>query len=106
MQFWKIKCNQDNEETEMAFFLFAFRLGGLHLKFSKATGLWTAKETGVYIGETMGLQGKQRAAIWVRFLHQEERLSRCVDRPFLSSSSFPPSPIPSSFTQLDFQPSC
>lgn len=26
----------------------------------------------------MGLQGKQRAAIWVRFLHQEERLSRCV----------------------------
>lgn len=26
----------------------------------------------------MGLQGQQRAAIWVRFLHQEERLSRCV----------------------------
>lgn len=63
----------------MAIFLFAFRLGGLHLKFSKATDLWTAKETGIYIGESMGFQGKQRTAIWVRFLHQEERLSRCVD---------------------------
>lgn len=51
-------------------------LGALHLKFSKATGLWTAKETCVYIGEPMGMQGKQRTAIWVKFLHQEERLSR------------------------------
>lgn len=67
----------------MAIFLFASQLGGLHLKFSKATGLWTAKETGVYIGETMGLQGKQRAAIWVRFLHQEETLSRCVPPRYL-----------------------
>lgn len=85
---------------------FAFRLGGLHLKFSKATGLWTAKETGVYIGETMGLQGKQRAAIWVRFLHQEERLSRCVacihDGSLrLLFLAFPP--ISSSFTQPDLR---
>lgn len=46
------------------------------MKFSKATGLWTARETCAYIGEPMGMQGKQRAAIWVQFLHQEERLSR------------------------------
>lgn len=51
-------------------------LDALHLKFSKATGLWTAKETCVYIGEPMGMEGKQRRAIWVTFLHQEERLSR------------------------------
>lgn len=56
----------------------ACQLGALHLTFSKATGIWTAKETGVFIGENMGLQGKQRAAVWVRFLHQEERLSRYV----------------------------
>lgn len=24
----------------------------------------------------MGMEGKQRTAIWVQFLHQEERLSR------------------------------
>ena len=51
-------------------------LGALHLKFSKVTGLWTARETCVYIGDPMGMQGKQRTAIWVQFLHQEERLSR------------------------------
>lgn len=50
--------------------------GALHLKFSKVTGLWTARETCIYIGEPMGMQGKQRKAIWVQFLHQEERLSR------------------------------
>lgn len=75
----------------------ACQLGALHLTFSKATGLWTAKETGVYIGENMGLQGKQRAAVWLRFLHQEERLSRCVARMYhvcmnvlLLFLSFPP----------------
>lgn len=51
-------------------------LDALHLKFSKATGLWTAKETCVYIGEPMNKKGNQRRAIWVTFLHQEERLSR------------------------------
>ncbi|CAK6965300.1 alpha-protein kinase 1 [Scomber scombrus] len=55
----------------------------LHLKFSKATGLWSARETCVYIGEPMGLQGKQRAAIWVLFLHQEERLSSYVGKDYL-----------------------
>lgn len=54
----------------------SYLLGALHLKFSKATGLWTARETCAYIGEPMGMEGKQRAAIWVQFLHQEERLSR------------------------------
>ncbi|KAK5848617.1 hypothetical protein PBY51_006215 [Eleginops maclovinus] len=56
---------------------------GLHLKFSKATGLWTARETCVYIGEPMGVQGKQRTAIWVQFLHQEERLSSYVGKDYL-----------------------
>lgn len=55
----------------------------LHLKFSKATGLWTARETCVYIGEPMGMQGKQRTAIWVQFLHQEERLSSYVGKDYL-----------------------
>ncbi|XP_068164899.1 alpha-protein kinase 1 [Antennarius striatus] len=55
----------------------------LHLKFSKATGLWTARETCVYIGEPMGEQGKQRRAIWVTFLHQEERLSSYVGKDYL-----------------------
>ncbi|XP_034712592.1 alpha-protein kinase 1 [Etheostoma cragini] len=55
----------------------------LHLKFSKATGLWTARETCAYIGEPMGMQGKQRAALWVQFLHQEERLSSYVGKDYL-----------------------
>ncbi|KAM4536844.1 alpha-protein kinase 1 [Odontesthes bonariensis] len=56
---------------------------GLHLKFSKATGLWTARETCVYIGEEMGMKGSQRTALWVQFLHQEERLSRYVGKDYL-----------------------
>ncbi|XP_035799814.2 alpha-protein kinase 1 isoform X2 [Amphiprion ocellaris] len=87
---------------------------GLHLKFSKATGLWTAKETCVYIGEVMMkmkdmkpedmktedlktedtetedikaedevVKGSQRLAIWVQFLHQEERLSSYVGKDYL-----------------------
>ncbi|XP_069015243.1 alpha-protein kinase 1 [Embiotoca jacksoni] len=55
----------------------------LHLKFSKATGLWTARETCAYIGEPMGMEGKQRAALWVQFLHQEERLSSYVGKDYL-----------------------
>ncbi|XP_073331751.1 alpha-protein kinase 1 [Pagrus major] len=55
----------------------------LHLKFSKVTGLWTARETCVYIGEPMGMQGNQRKAIWVQFLHQEERLSSYVGKDYL-----------------------
>nr|XP_019955751.1 PREDICTED: alpha-protein kinase 1 [Paralichthys olivaceus] len=55
----------------------------LHLKFSKAQGLWTARETSIYIGEPMGMEGKQRTAIWVQFLHQEERLSNYVGKDYL-----------------------
>ncbi|XP_039997089.1 alpha-protein kinase 1 [Xiphias gladius] len=55
----------------------------LHLKFSRANELWTARETCVYIGEPMGMQGKQRTAIWVQFLHQEERLSSYVGKDYL-----------------------
>ncbi|XP_030018307.1 alpha-protein kinase 1-like [Sphaeramia orbicularis] len=54
----------------------------LHLKFSKATGLWTARETCVYIGEPMNKEGTQRTAIWVQFLHQEERLSCYVGKDY------------------------
>ncbi|XP_072315086.1 alpha-protein kinase 1 [Eucyclogobius newberryi] len=56
---------------------------GLHLKFSKTTGLWTAWETCVYIGADMKLKGKQRSALWVQFLHQEERLSSYVGKDYL-----------------------
>ncbi|XP_029311209.1 LOW QUALITY PROTEIN: alpha-protein kinase 1, partial [Cottoperca gobio] len=55
----------------------------LHLKFSKATGLWTARETCVYIGEPMGMKGTQRTTIWVQFLHQEEKLSSYVGKDYL-----------------------
>ncbi|XP_056225567.1 alpha-protein kinase 1 isoform X2 [Seriola aureovittata] len=55
----------------------------LHLKFSKAKGLWTARETCVYIGALMGMKGGQRETIWVQFLHQEERLSSYVGKDYL-----------------------
>ncbi|GLD72523.1 alpha-protein kinase 1 isoform X1, partial [Lates japonicus] len=55
----------------------------LHLKFSRANGLWTARETCVYIGEPMGMKGRQRRAIWLQFLHQEERLSSYVGKDYL-----------------------
>ncbi|XP_054656118.1 alpha-protein kinase 1 [Dunckerocampus dactyliophorus] len=54
----------------------------LHLKFSKATGLWTARETCAYIGQLMNLHGTHRSAIWVQFLHQEERLSSYVGKDY------------------------
>ncbi|XP_051923029.1 alpha-protein kinase 1 isoform X4 [Hippocampus zosterae] len=54
----------------------------LHLKFSKASGLWTARETCAYIGESMGLHGTHRTTIWVQFLHQEERLSSYVGKDY------------------------
>lgn len=53
-----------------------------HVKFSRATGLWTAKETCVYVGGEMGQEGQQRAALWVQFLHQEERLSSYVGKDY------------------------
>ncbi|XP_077444150.1 alpha-protein kinase 1 [Stigmatopora argus] len=54
----------------------------LHLKFSKASGLWTARETCAYVGRPMGLHGTHRNAIWIRFLHQEERLSNYVGKDY------------------------
>lgn len=53
---------------------FMFMPGALLLKYSKAAGLWTAWETEVYVGDSMGKQGMQRTAFWVQFLHQEEML--------------------------------
>lgn len=78
--------------------------GALHLKFSKATGIWMAKETGAYVGEAMGLQGKQRAAMWVSFLHQEERLSRYVDGASLPLLFLPYPPLTSAGGHLTSTP--
>ncbi|KAJ3585405.1 hypothetical protein NHX12_014124 [Muraenolepis orangiensis] len=55
---------------------------GLHLKFSRATGLWTSRETCVYIGELSDMKGRQRNALWVQFLHQEERLSSYMGKDY------------------------
>lgn len=55
----------------------------LLLKYSRASGLWTSRETYVYIGEPIGKQGQQRIALWVQFLHQEERLSSYVGKEYL-----------------------
>ncbi|CAL8241440.1 unnamed protein product [Merluccius merluccius] len=55
---------------------------GLHLKYSRATGLWTSRETCVYIGEPTGMKGRQRTALWVQFLHQEERLSSYMGKDY------------------------
>ncbi|CAN9509709.1 unnamed protein product [Ophioblennius macclurei] len=54
----------------------------LQLKFSKNTGLWTARETCAYIGADMELEGAQRRAVRVQFLHQEERLSSYVGKDY------------------------
>ncbi|CAB1428472.1 unnamed protein product [Pleuronectes platessa] len=72
-----------NDETQFKLKEHRAVHSALHLKFSKAQGLWTARETCVYIGEPMGKKGKQRAAIWVQFLHQEERLSSYVGKDYL-----------------------
>ncbi|XP_034146729.1 alpha-protein kinase 1 isoform X1 [Esox lucius] len=55
----------------------------LLLKYSRAAGLWVARETYVYIGEPIGKKGQQRTALWVQFLHQEERLSSYVGKEYL-----------------------
>ncbi|XP_020567511.2 alpha-protein kinase 1 isoform X3 [Oryzias latipes] len=82
---------QFDERTFRLHQLSAAHAGALHLKFSKEAGLWTARETCVYIGtpiEMNGkpLQGSQREAIWVQFLHQEERLSSYVGKNYLKPS--------------------
>lgn len=58
----------------------------LLLKFSKKSGLWTAQETAVYIGNYLNVtkKGKQRNAFWIHFLHQEETLGRYVGKEYKS----------------------
>ncbi|XP_071781062.2 alpha-protein kinase 1 [Centroberyx gerrardi] len=72
-----------SDKTQFKLKQYRIAYSALHLKFSRATGLWTARETCVYVGEPMGMQGKQRAALWVQFLHQEERLSNYVGKDYL-----------------------
>ncbi|KAL2079086.1 hypothetical protein ACEWY4_024830 [Coilia grayii] len=55
--------------------------GALLLKFSKATGLWTGRETNIYIGEYLQ-EGSQRKAFRVQFLHQEELLGSYVGKQY------------------------
>ncbi|XP_015267365.1 PREDICTED: alpha-protein kinase 1 [Gekko japonicus] len=56
----------------------------LLLKYSKKSGLWTAQETAVYIGDYLNVakKGRQRNAFWVHFLHQEETLGRYVGKEY------------------------
>ncbi|XP_053113106.1 alpha-protein kinase 1 isoform X2 [Hemicordylus capensis] len=56
----------------------------LLLKFSKKSGLWTAQETAVYIGDYLNVakKGRQRNAFWIHFLHQEETLGRYVGKEY------------------------
>ncbi|XP_073428048.1 alpha-protein kinase 1 isoform X2 [Dendrobates tinctorius] len=56
----------------------------LLLKFSKKSGLWTAQETVVYIGDDVNVKkkGKQRKAFWIHFLHQDETLGRYIGKAY------------------------
>ncbi|XP_041925579.1 alpha-protein kinase 1 [Alosa sapidissima] len=55
--------------------------GAVLLKFSKSTGLWTGRETNIYIGGYLQ-QGQQRKAFQVQFLHQEELLGSYVGKQY------------------------
>ncbi|KAG1928115.1 alpha-protein kinase 1 isoform X1 [Pimephales promelas] len=55
------------------------------LKYSKASGLWMGCETSVYIGKPMGVKGKQRQAIELQYLHQEQLLSSYVGKEYLKN---------------------
>uniref|UniRef100_A0A4W4GIC1 Alpha-type protein kinase domain-containing protein n=1 Tax=Electrophorus electricus TaxID=8005 RepID=A0A4W4GIC1_ELEEL len=59
--------------------------GALVLKYSKATDTWTACETSVYVGELLkvDVEGGQRQAFWVRYLHQELLLGSYVGKEYL-----------------------
>ncbi|ELV13714.1 Alpha-protein kinase 1 [Tupaia chinensis] len=56
----------------------------LLLKYSKASELWTAQETAVYLGDDLAVRkkGRQRTAFWVRYLHQQEPLGRYVGKEY------------------------
>uniref|UniRef100_A0A672GPC9 Alpha-protein kinase 1-like n=1 Tax=Salarias fasciatus TaxID=181472 RepID=A0A672GPC9_SALFA len=71
-----------SDKTEFKLKTLSTACNALHLKFSKTTGLWTARETCLYIGEDMKMDGNQRRALWVQFLHQEERLSSYVGKDY------------------------
>ncbi|XP_067257002.1 alpha-protein kinase 1 isoform X2 [Chanodichthys erythropterus] len=53
------------------------------LKYSKASGIWMGCETSVYIGKSMGVKGKQRQAIELQYLHQEQLLNSYVGKEYL-----------------------
>ncbi|KAF4071414.1 hypothetical protein AMELA_G00272780 [Ameiurus melas] len=57
----------------------------LVLKYSKTTDSWTACETNVYVGEVlkMDVEGKQRQAFRVQYLHQELLLGSYVGKEYL-----------------------
>ncbi|XP_026106598.1 alpha-protein kinase 1 [Carassius auratus] len=55
------------------------------LKYSKASDVWIGSETSVYIGKLMGVQGKQRRAIQVLYLHQEQLLNSYVGKEYLKA---------------------
>ncbi|XP_052008966.1 alpha-protein kinase 1 [Xyrauchen texanus] len=57
---------------------------GIVLKFSKATDVWMGYETSVYIGKCTGDKGKQRQAMEVQHLHQEQLLSSYVGKEYLN----------------------
>lgn len=61
-----------------ALYLIYYILGALVLKYSKTTDSWTACETNVYVGEVlkMDVEGRQRQAFRVQYLHQELLLGR------------------------------
>ncbi|XP_069097666.1 alpha-protein kinase 1 [Pleurodeles waltl] len=56
----------------------------LLLKYSKKSGLWTAQETIVHIGDRLRVDkpGKQRNAFWIHCLHQDETLGRYVGKEY------------------------
>lgn len=56
----------------------------LLLKYSKKSGLWTAQETIVHIGDKLKVDkpGKQRNAFWIHCLHQDETLGRYVGKEY------------------------
>ncbi|XP_053336110.1 alpha-protein kinase 1 [Clarias gariepinus] len=57
----------------------------LLLKYSKTTDSWTACETNVFVGEVlkMDVEGKQRKAFRVQYLHQEILLGSYVGKEYL-----------------------
>ncbi|XP_051754531.1 alpha-protein kinase 1 [Ctenopharyngodon idella] len=66
----------DNKQLEKAY-------DAIILKYSKVSGVWMGCETSVYIGKSMGVKGKQRQAIELQYLHQEQLLNSYVGKEYL-----------------------